>query len=223
MVVGDLHGLNTFKYQPAKIAAIEGIWHTERDATLRLFAIPDSTRQTNDYEIGIPKLGSLILTHNWNGEIKGLDTFKGKHPPVAPLFWGFRTMVGVGILMLAVSWTSVWVLWRRDKLPIWLGRILVAMTFSGWLATLAGWYVTEIGRQPYLVYGVLMTADAVSHHPSSMIATTLTLYLVTYAVLIISYIAVIFHLARKAAQAISAEEGMIHSAAAELETPAARL
>jgi cytochrome bd ubiquinol oxidase subunit I len=220
MLVGDQHGLNTLKYEPAKIAAIEGIWHTESGASLRLFAIPDTAKQTNLYEVSIPKLGSLILTHSWDGEIKGIDAFEGKHPPVPPLFFGFRIMVGISILMLVVSWFGAWMLWRRE-MTTWLARGLVAMTFAGWLATVAGWYVTEIGRQPYLVHGVLMTADAVSHLPAPTIAATLALYLVTYIVLILSYIAVIFHLARKASEHI--DEGMMHSAAAELKELTAKL
>jgi cytochrome d ubiquinol oxidase subunit I len=227
MVIGDLHGLNTLKYEPAKIAAIEGIWHTEHGAALRIFAIPDASKQINRYELAIPDLGSLILTHSLNGEIKGIDTFADKHPPVAPLFWGFRIMVGVGLLMLGVSWFSAWTLWQRRPLGKWLPRALIMMTFSGWLATLAGWYVTEIGRQPYLVHGLLTTADAAATHSAPMITSTLILYLVTYAVLVLSYITVIFHLARKASdsrpEGQASLEGMIHSAAAELTTPMAKM
>ncbi|WP_420799620.1 cytochrome ubiquinol oxidase subunit I [Noviherbaspirillum saxi] len=198
ILVGDLHGLNTLKHQPAKIAAIEGIWKTERGAPLLLFALPNESELANRYAIGIPQLASFVLTHDWKGELKGLDSFGDKRPPVAPLFWGFRIMVGIGLLMLAVSWMSAWQLRRRGDLAPWLARALVVMSFSGWVATVAGWYVTEIGRQPYLVYGVLTTADAASTVPAAMIASTLAMYLVLYAVLIAAYIAVLFHLARKA-------------------------
>lgn len=198
ILVGDMHGLNTLQHQPAKIAAIEGIWQTERGAPLLLFGLPDQEARTNHYEIGIPKLASLILTHEADGELKGLNEFEGAHPPVAPLFWGFRIMVGVGVLMLAASWVAAWQLRRRGEPSAWVARALVAMSFSGWVATVAGWYVTEIGRQPWLVQGVLSTAQAASSVPAPMIATTLVMYLTLYAVLTLAYVTVVFHLARKA-------------------------
>ncbi|HVL76174.1 MAG TPA: cytochrome ubiquinol oxidase subunit I [Noviherbaspirillum sp.] len=196
--VGDMHGLNTLKYQPAKIAAIEGIWHTERGAPLLLFALPDTAERANRYEIGIPKLASLILTHELDGELQGLEAFEGRHPPVAPVFWGFRVMVGIGMLMLALSWLAAWQLKRRGEPAPWTARALVAMSFSGWVATVAGWYVTEIGRQPYLVQGVLTTAEATSTVPAPMIASTLAMYLSLYLALTVAYVTVLFHLARKA-------------------------
>jgi cytochrome bd ubiquinol oxidase subunit I len=198
IIAGDFHGLNTLKHQPAKIAAMEGIWETERGAPVLLFGMPNEKTRSNDYAIGIPKVASLILTHELDGEIKGLNEFKGKHPPVVPLFWGFRIMVGTGMLMLAVSWVSAWRLKKKNEPGKWLARALVAMSFSGWVATVAGWYVTEIGRQPYLVYGVLKTADAASAVPSGMIATTFAMYLLLYILLTIAYISVVFYLARKA-------------------------
>jgi cytochrome d ubiquinol oxidase subunit I len=198
--VGDLHGLNTLKHQPAKIAAIEGVWETERGVPLLLFAVPDEEKRKNHFELGIPKAASLILTHEWDGEIQGLNEFEGKHPPVAPLFYGFRIMVGVGMLMLLVSWWGVWQLRKQGSPSIWLSRALLGMTFSGWVATVAGWYVTEIGRQPYLVYGVLKTSEAASGVPGPMIALTLALYLTVYLALAAAYISVVFYLARKAGQ-----------------------
>jgi cytochrome d ubiquinol oxidase subunit I len=201
IAVGDLHGLNTLEHQPAKIAAIEGIWETERGAPLLLFALPNAQTRSNDYAIGLPNVASLVLTHEWDGEIKGLSEFDGLHPPVAPVFWAFRVMVGIGMLMLAVSWLSAWKLRRTGTLPRPLARILVAMTFSGWVATVAGWYVTEIGRQPWLVQGVLATADAASAVPAVAVGTTLALYLTLYILLLIAYIGAVFHLARKGDQA----------------------
>ena len=197
-VLGDLHGLNTFEHQPAKVAAIEGVWQTERGAPLLLFAIPDEEARTNHAEIGIPKLASLILTHELDGEIRGLDEFKGEHPPVAPVFWSFRIMVGIGLLMIVLSAYAAWRLRRGGELPRWTARALVAMSFSGWVATVAGWYVAEIGRQPWLVHGVLRTADAASEVPAAMIGTTFVLYLLLYALLIGAYVSVVFHLAKKA-------------------------
>lgn len=200
IIMGDLHGLNTLKYQPAKIAAIEGVWETEQGVPLLLFAVPDEEERKNHFEIGIPKAASLILTHEWDGEIKGLNEFEGQHPPVAPLFYGFRIMVGVGMLMLLVSWWGVWQLRRQGSPNVWLSRALLGMTFSGWVATVAGWYVTEIGRQPYLVYGVLKTSEAASGVPGPMIALTLALYITVYLALTAAYISVVFYLARKAGQ-----------------------
>ena len=198
MFVGDLHGLNTLQHQPAKIAAMEGMWETERGAALRLIAFPDEVARANHFEVAIPKAASLILTHTLDGEIKGLEEFPD-HPPVGPLFWGFRIMVGTGVLMLAVSWFGTWRLRRGGIVRPWLQYALIAMTFSGWVATIAGWYVTEIGRQPWLVYGVLRTADAASTVPAPMIGLSLAAYLSLYLVLLLSYIAVLFHMARKAA------------------------
>jgi cytochrome d ubiquinol oxidase subunit I len=181
---------------------MEGIWDTERGAPVLLFAIPDEKTRSNKFEIGIPKVASLILTHDAEGEIKGLNDFIGKHPPVLQVFWAFRIMVGVGMLMLAVSWLAAWQLKRKGETHPWLTRALIGMSFSGWVATVAGWYVTEIGRQPFLVYGVLRTADAASTVSSGMIATTFFMYLATYVVLTISYISVVFYLARKAGEPV---------------------
>jgi cytochrome d ubiquinol oxidase subunit I len=198
ILAGDAHGLNTLKYQPAKVAAMEGVWATERGVPALMFAIPNEKNRSNDYAIGIPKLASLILTHELDGEIKGLNEFIGKHPPVGPVFWGFRIMVGIGILMLAVSWLAAWQLKRSGEPARWLTAVLVAMTFAGWVATLAGWYVTEIGRQPYLVYGVLTTIEAASAVPSVMILSTFAMYITLYVLLAIAYITVVFYLARSA-------------------------
>jgi cytochrome d ubiquinol oxidase subunit I len=205
ILVGDLHGLNTLQHQPAKVAAMEGIWETQKGAGAVLFAVPNATTRSNDFEIAIPGLASFYLTHDWEGEIKGLNDFE-EHPPVAPVFYAFRIMVGTGMLMLLVSWLSVWQLkpWKavpagqdsREITPL-LARVLVAMTFAGWVALVAGWYVTEIGRQPWLVSGILTTAAAASEVPAAQIGFTLVLYLVMYAVLITAYITVLFYLARK--------------------------
>ncbi|MDC7704822.1 cytochrome ubiquinol oxidase subunit I [Vogesella indigofera] len=204
ILVGDAHGLNTFHHQPAKLAAIEGVWHTERGAPLLLFALPDEATQSNRYALGIPKLASLIITHQPEGEIRGLNEFAGAHPPVAKVFWSFRVMVAVGVAMLLASWLAAWQLRRRGEPAPWLSRVLVAMTFSGWLATLAGWYVTEIGRQPWLVTGILRTADAASTVGGGMILSTLLMYLALYAVLLASYVSVVFYLAKKAGQPVAA-------------------
>lgn len=199
IVVGDLHGLNTLEHQPAKIAAMEGVWQTQKGAPLLLFAWPDEQRRENRFSISIPRGASWILTHDGDGEIQGLNEFNNEHPPVAPVFWGFRIMVGMGLLMLAVSWLSAWQLLRRGTLPPWLLKVLVAMSFSGWVATLAGWYVTEIGRQPYLVSGLLRTSEAVTTTvPAGNVALSLAIYLLVYSFLIVAYIRTLFLMARRA-------------------------
>ncbi|MEL7451439.1 MAG: cytochrome ubiquinol oxidase subunit I, partial [Pseudomonadota bacterium] len=198
VVVGDLHGLNTLEHQPAKIAAMEGLWETREGAPLVLFALPDEATQSNRFAIEIPKLASLILTHDPNGELRGLDAFEGAAPSVAPVFWSFRIMVGTGVAMLLLSWVGAVSLLRRGQLPPLVARAFAWMSFSGWLAVLAGWYTTEIGRQPFLVSGVLRTADAVTATPPAAIGITLAGYLVVYAVLMVSYVSVVFYLARQA-------------------------
>jgi cytochrome d ubiquinol oxidase subunit I len=203
--VGDLHGLNTLEHQPQKIAAMEGVWQTERGAPLLLFAWPDEQTRSNRYAIGIPRAASLILKHDADAEILGLDEFKNEHPPVAPLFFGFRLMVGTGVLMLLFSWIGWWMLrrraWNAERLPRALLWGLTAMSFSGWVATLAGWYVTEIGRQPYIVHGLVRTADVVTATPASHIALTFAAYLVLYVLLVIAYVAVLKYMAEHAMDA----------------------
>ncbi len=195
--VGDLHGLNTLEHQPAKIAAMEGVWHTQRGAPLVLLALPDETAQENRFALQIPRMASLILTHELDGEVKGLNEFAGEHPPVRPVFFAFRVMLGVGTLMLLVSWCASWQLWRKKELSvIWL-RVLVAMSFSGWIATLAGWYVTEIGRQPWLVSGILKTHDAVTQLPVGHVGLSLMIYASLYTILLIAYVHTLFLMARK--------------------------
>ena len=163
LAIGDLHGLNTLKYQPAKIAAMEGIWHTEKGAPLLLFAVPDEKERLNRYELSIPGGASLFLTHDLNGEIKGLNEFEGKSPPVIPVFYAFRVMVGLGCLMVLIGAASA-VQYFRGKL--FTTRVLhfawMAMMPSGFIALLAGWFVTEIGRQPFTAYGIIRTAESVS-------------------------------------------------------------
>jgi len=196
--LGDMHGLNTLHHQPAKIAAMEAVWQTEKNVPLVLFAIPDKETQSNKYALEIPNMASIILTHTTDGELKGLNEFPNAHPPVAPLFFGFRIMVGMGMLMLLVSWVGCWQIYRRNEISPLMLKVFVGMTFSGWIATLAGWYVTEIGRQPWLVTGVLKTVDAVTSTPASNVGTSLTIYLTLYVVLLIAYIRTLFVMARKA-------------------------
>ena len=199
--VGDLHGLNTLQHQPQKIAAMEGIWQTEKGAPLLLFAVPNEATRSNDFAVGVPKLAALILKHDADAEVRGLDDFKGAHPPVKPLFYGFRLMVGTGMLMLAFSWVGLWLYrrsgWSAGQLPRPLLWGLAGMTFSGWLATVAGWYVTEIGRQPFIVFGLIRVNEVASSVPAPMIALTLALYVTVYLALIVAYVAVVKYMAEK--------------------------
>lgn len=207
IVAGDFHGLNTLEHQPAKVAAMEGNWETQGNVPLLLFALPDEEARENRFEIGIPSGASLILKHDPDGVVPGLNDFVAEdgtpmHPPVNAVFWSFRIMVGTGLAMLALSWVTAGVIWRRglDNPNPWMLRAFVAMTFSGWLATLAGWYTTEIGRQPWLVNGVLRTYEAVADVPAPMVLSTLLVYLAIYVGLTLAYVSVLFYLARKAAR-----------------------
>jgi cytochrome d ubiquinol oxidase subunit I len=217
IVVGDLHGLNTLEHQPQKIAAMEGIWKTEEGAPLLLFAWPDETERANRLVLGIPGGASLVLKHDWKAELRGLDDFPDAHPPVKPLFFGFRIMVGIGLLMLAAGWAGLALMWRRgwlaERLPRPLLWLLAGMSFSGWVATLAGWYVTEIGRQPFIVYGLLRTADVAPATPSPYIALTLAMYLALYGALTIAYVAVLRYMAEKPESALMAPHAPVHSRA----------
>lgn len=201
--IGDLHGLNTLKHQPAKIAALEGVWETDRGVALTLFGLPDEQTRSTRYAIKVPKLGSLILTHDLDGEIKGLNDFVGEHPPVAPVFWSFRVMVGMGMLMLLVAWLCAWQFIRKGEVNRMSLQVLFGMSFSGWVAVLAGWYVTEIGRQPWIVSGLIKTADVVADHGSGILLTTLVSYILMYAFLLVSYIGAVFYLSSKPARSIT--------------------
>ena len=197
--VGDQHGLNTQKHQPAKIAAIEALWHTERGAPLVLFAVPNAGERRNDYAIESPYGASVFLTHSLRGEVKGLNEFGADIPPVVPVFFAFRVMVGMGVLMIALSWLGAWMTRRGRHPPRWTLWIFAAFTFAGWIATLAGWIVTEMGRQPWLVTGVLRTVDAVGEITGAQLGSSLTVYALTYAALLTAYMIVLTHLAGEGA------------------------
>ena len=197
--VGDLHGLNTLEHQPAKIAAMEALWKTQKGATLTLFAIPNEAEKRNDFAIEVPKALSLILVHDLNGEVRGLEEFKDR-PPVAPLFFAFRIMVGMGVLMLALAWFGTWRLRGNRQPKPYLLWAFAAFSFSGWVATLAGWMVTEIGRQPWLVTGILRTKDAAGAASGAELGASLTAYVLIYAALLLAYMVVITHLAGKGAK-----------------------
>jgi len=183
IMAGDQHGLNTVEYQPAKIAAMEGDYETKTGTPLLLFGIPNDQTETTDYAVEIPHLGALILTHDWNGQIKGLKDFpKDQRPPAAIIFWSFRVMVGLGLAMLGLG---LWSLVRRftktdlyhDK---WLHRAALVMLPSSFVAVLAGWITTEVGRQPYTVYGLLTTANSASPIAAPAIAASLIAFIIVY-------------------------------------------
>jgi len=182
LVVGDQHGLNTLEYQPAKVAAIEGDFTTEPGQPLILFGWPNMRTETTDYEISIPHLGALVLTHTWNGSIKGLADFPREDRPYSPVvFFAFRIMVGLGLLMAAAGIAGL-VQRVRGRLydTRWLLRTMVVMAPAGFIALLAGWTVTEVGRQPFTVYGLLRTADSVSPIDLPGVATSIAAFAVVY-------------------------------------------
>jgi cytochrome d ubiquinol oxidase subunit I len=185
IVAGDQHGLNTLMHQPAKIAAMEGHFETgEGGAPLILFGIPDQAAATVNYAVEIPRLGSLILTHDWNGTVRGLGEWpRADWPNVAILFFCFRIMVGLGIAMAGLG---VWSLWHRFRGTLydarWLQRAAVAMGPAGFVALICGWFVTEAGRQPYTVYGLLRTADSVSPLAAPALATSVGAFVIVYVV-----------------------------------------
>ena len=214
-LVGDLHGLNTLEHQPAKIAAVEAIWKTEKGVPLVLFAIPNEEKKRNDYAIEVPKLASFVLKHDFDAELQGLDAFGKNTPPVVPVFFAFRLMVGMGVAMLALSWFGFWMTRGGRAAPRWLLWLFAAFTFSGWIATLAGWIVTEMGRQPWLVTGVLRTDEAVGHISGAYLGASFMSYAITYAVMFIAYMVVLTYLAAKGAGSAEAhpEQGFVRSAA----------
>jgi cytochrome d ubiquinol oxidase subunit I len=185
LVVGDLHGLNTLEHQPAKVAAMEGIWETEKGADLRLFAWPDQKAEMNHHEIVLEGWASLILTHSWDGEVKGLKEWPPEdRPPVAITFWSFRVMVGIGILMILTGIMATVLLFRKRLFESRMFQLwCMALTPSGFIALLAGWFVTEVGRQPWTAYGVIRTADSVSPVLGEHVALSLLAFIVVYTLL----------------------------------------
>ncbi len=211
ILAGDAHALNTLRYQPQKVAAMEGDWDPAAPGAgepLVLFALPDQRRQRNDDEISIPHVGSLYLTHSWSGTIKALKDFpRNELPDVAIVFFAFRLMVGLGLLMLAVGATGLWLRWRRQIYRArWFHRAAVLMGPAGFIAMLAGWTVTEVGRQPYTVWGLLRTADSVS--PIGMPGVALSLLAFAIVYLLVFGAALLFLLRLMAAAPATGESGV---------------
>ncbi|MGH6778041.1 MAG: cytochrome ubiquinol oxidase subunit I [Bradyrhizobium sp.] len=212
--LGDLHGLNTLKYQPAKLAAIEGRYNTERPTPLTIFGIPDDANATMRDAIEIPDLGSLILTHSWNGEIKGLKQWpRDQRPPVAPPFYCFRIMVGIGIIMLIVVIIGQTLQFKRRLFDsVWFLRLCQAVAPLGFVAVIAGWITTEVGRQPWTVYGLMRTADSVSPSLTGTdVAVSLALYVIVYLLMFPTGIAFMAGLVRRGPQEPGLEPELIES------------
>lgn len=209
LIVGDMHGLNTLEHQPLKVAAMEGIWETSKGADLRLFAIPNEKEERNTYEILIPKLASIILTHRKDGEVKGLKEWKKEErPPIAPVFFAFRIMVGIGFLMIGLGMVSV-VQYVRKRLfdAKWVHVLWITMMPSGFIALLMGWFVTEIGRQPYSVYGVFKTAKSVSPAITGPeVAWSLMTFIVLYTMIFSAASVYIVKMIRSGIKDVSASE-----------------
>ena len=223
-IVGDAHGLNTLEHQPAKIAAIEGHWENSpgEAVPLTLFALPDMEAETNRFAIEIPHLGSIILTHSWSGQFPGLKEFARDERPYVPIvFFSFRVMVGLGLLMIGLALFGAWKRWRgqlytSSARSLW--RYALWMGPAGIVAILAGWFTTEVGRQPWVVYGVMRTADAVSPHGAFEVGLALILFIIVYFLLFGTGTLYILRLIRRGPP--GAEDGAPSGGPGERRTPA---
>jgi cytochrome bd ubiquinol oxidase subunit I len=213
LLIGDQHGLNTLEHQPIKIAAIEAHWDGSKPGALVLFAWPDERTESNLFEIAIPKAGSLILTHSLDGLFPGLKTVPpADRPPLAPPFFAFRVMVGIGVIIIAAGFAGLWLWWRRRLFDTrWYLRLAAHGWWLGFVAVISGWIVTETGRQPWLAYGILHTADAVSPVPGASVATTLVLFVLVYGVVFAMGIYYINRLIAKGPEGRAAEAPEIGS------------
>lgn len=199
LIMGDLHGVNTLEHQPQKVMAMEGIWETEKGAALNLFGIPDSEAEETKYAIQVPKLASLILTHDADGELKGLKHWpKEDRPPVGWVFWSFRVMVAIGMLMILTGFIAAFLFFKKKLFRTdWFLKWCVLMTPAGFIAILAGWFVTEIGRQPYIVYGALRTKEMVSPVAGELVGISLASFILVYTFVFGAGAYYIFSLVRK--------------------------
>ena len=189
LVIGDMHGLNSFRYQPVKVAAMEGDWETRSHQSLVLFAWPDMAREQNQFAVEIPELGSLLLTHRTDGVVPGLKSMPREGRPNVPIvFFAFRIMVGCGLILIAIAWTGLWLRWRgRLYETSWFSFICAFASPLGFIAILAGWTVTETGRQPWIVYGQLRTADAIAPVAAAAVASSFALFVAVYFVLLATF------------------------------------
>jgi cytochrome d ubiquinol oxidase subunit I len=189
LVIGDLHGLNSFRYQPVKVAAMEGDWESGPHQSLTLFAWPDMARERNQFALEIPELGSLFLTHRTDGVVPGLKSVPREDRPNVPIvFFAFRVMVGCGFVLIAIAWTGLWLRWRgRLYETPWFSFICAFASPLGFIAILAGWTVTEAGRQPWIVYGAMRTVDAIAPVTAAAVASSFALFIVVYLVLLATF------------------------------------
>lgn len=206
-VIGDLHGLHTLDHQPAKIAAVEAVWETGAAVPFTLFGFPDEEARETAFAVEIPYLASWLLTHDPQGELLGLNEFGDDHPPVAPVFWSFRVMVGIGLLMIGLSWWGAWQVFlrRRQPGPLML-RAFGWMTWAGWVGVVAGWWVTEIGRQPWMVQGLLRVEEVVADHGGGVMLGTLSAYLLLYAFIGVSFVLTLRYMSTKPAASLLASD-----------------
>lgn len=213
IIIGDAVGLEVHKYQPLKTAAIEGVWETQRGAPLLLFAWPSQKAQKNDYVLSIPKLASLINTHDWDGELQGLRSVpRQDQPMVAPVFFTFRIMVGIGILMLVTSLTAVWLRIRKTLyLTRWFHQWCLFMAPLGFIAAISGWLTAEIGRQPWVVYNLMRTRDAVSALDKEEVIISLMLLILAYGIVFSFYIYYLLKTIRLAPHKDEAKEAEHHT------------
>src|SRR6266550_2841907 len=189
LVIGDQHGLNSFRYQPVKVAAMEGDWETRSHQSLILFAWPDTARERNAFSIDIPELGSLLLAHRSDGVVPGLNSVPPEDRPNVPIvFFAFRIMVGCGLILIAIAWTGLWLRWRGRLYDTpWFSFICAFASPLGFIAILSGWTVTEVGRQPWIVYGELRTAEAIAPVNAATVASSFMLFVAVYFVLLATF------------------------------------
>lgn len=206
IVVGDFHGLEVKEYQPAKVAAMEGLWNNTQGAPLVLFALPNSKEEKNDYAIQIPNLTSFILTHDWHGEVKGLKNWpRNERPPVKPVFFAFRVMVGLGFYFLFMALLGIFLKIRNklfNRSYLWLCVFTLPL---GFVATISGWVVAEMGRQPYVVYGYLKTKDALSPIIPEAVFGSFIGFVIIYTLLFLAFLFYCYHLIRKGPQVFTQE------------------
>jgi cytochrome d ubiquinol oxidase subunit I len=204
--MGDMHGLNTIKHQPLKIAAMEGLWDTEEGAPTVLFGIPDSNLEKNLYALEIPKLSSLILTHSWDGKVEGIKDLakKADRPNIPLVFFSFRIMVGIGFLLLFISLISLYLRFRSKLYEAkYFQFFCVVLIPAGFVSTIAGWIVAEAGRQPWIITGILKTMDAASKIRSEVVMGSLTMFMIVYPIIFISFLTYVGYLVKKGPLTVS--------------------
>ncbi len=212
-LLGDLHGLNTAKHQPIKVAAMEAHWDGSKPGDFHVIAWPNEKAERNDFAISIPRAASLLITHDPNGLFPGLKSVPpGDRPPVPLVFYTFRLMVLIGFAMIGTGWVGAWLWWRGGLFETgWFLRPAANVWWAGFVAVIAGWFVTESGRQPWVAYGILRTADAVSPVPGGSVMTTLVLFVVVYGIIFsmgIYYINRLIHMGPRGQSILPSERGL---------------